>query len=200
MFAEKHGFTRRITEIVRVQRSPFDLDGIARAEQSARERADGYRLVTWRDRAPDEHVDEYARLQGRLSTDEPQGELDYQQETWDAARIRTGEARRERMRQDTWVTAALGPDGDMAGFTLVTVARDSDRTGLQGTTIIDPRHRGHRLGLLLKAVNLREVLAGRPGLETVWTWNADSNTHMIAINETLGYRVEGWSAGYQRSL
>ncbi|RIQ13660.1 GNAT family N-acetyltransferase [Jiangella rhizosphaerae] len=199
-FAEKHGFTRRMTEIARVQRPPFDLDGIARAEEAARPHAAGYRIVTWRDRAPDEFVDEYARLEGRMSTDAPLGEVDYEPEVWDAARIRTSEQRRERMRRATWVAAAMAPDGSMAGITEITVSRDSDVTGFQDATIVDPRHRGHRLGLLLKAANLRQLLADRPGLQTVWTWNADSNAHMIAINETLGYQVAGWSAAYQRSL
>ena len=199
-FAEKHGFTRRITEICRVQRPPFDLDGIARAEETARPHAAGYRVVTWSDHAPVELVDEYARLQGRMSTDPPLGELDYEPETWDAARIRTSERRYDRMRRDTWVAAALAPDGTMAGVTEITLSRDSDATGFQEATIVDPRHRGHRLGLLLKAANLRRLLADRPGVQTVWTWNAESNAHMIAINETLGYRVAGWSAAYQRTL
>ncbi len=200
VFAEKHGFTRRMTEISRVQRPPFDLDGIARAEEAARPHAADYRIITWRDRAPDEYVDEYARLEGRMSTDAPLGALDYEPEVWDAARIRTSEQRRERMHRSTWVAAALAPDGDMAGVTEITVSRDSDVSGFQDATIVDPRHRGHRLGLLLKAANLRQLLADRPGVQTVWTWNADSNVHMIAINETLGYRVAGWSAGYQRAL
>ncbi|WP_158564103.1 GNAT family N-acetyltransferase [Jiangella anatolica] len=199
-FAEKHAFTRRITEIARVQRPPFDLDGIARAEEAARPLAEGYTIVGWRNHAPDEYVEEYARLEGRLSTDAPLGDLDYEAEAWDVTRIRTGEERRGRMGRDTWTTAAMAPDGTMAGVTVIMLARDSDATGFQDTTVVDPRHRGHRLGLLLKATNLRRVLADRPGVQTVWTWNADSNAHMIAINEALGYRVAGWSAGYQRSL
>lgn len=199
-FAEKHGFTRRITEICRVQRPPFDLDGIAAAEEAARPHAAGYRIVTWRDRAPDDLVDEYARLEQRMSTDAPLGELDYEEEVWDAARIRSSEQRRERMRRGTWIAAAVAPDGSMAGVTEIALSHDSDDHGFQDATIVDPRHRGHRLGLLLKAANLRQLIADRPGLQTVWTWNADSNAHMIAINETLGYRVAGWSAGYQRSL
>jgi hypothetical protein len=85
-------------------------------------------------------------------------------------------------------------------MTTIVIAVDSDDTAFQDTTIVDPVHRGHRLGLLLKAANVRAVLAERPGVRAVWTWNAETNTQMIAINETLGYRVEAWSAGYQRDL
>ncbi|WP_166352286.1 GNAT family N-acetyltransferase [Phytoactinopolyspora limicola] len=199
-FAEHHGFTRRITEIARVQRPPFDLDAIAKAEEDARPYASGYELVTWKDRVPDEHVDELARLEGRLSTDAPLGELDYEAEVWDAARIRSSEERAALMERREWGAMAVAPDGSLAGLTRVSLSEHSDDAGFQDSTVVDPAHRGHRLGLLLKAANFRQLLDDRPGVQAIWTWNADSNAHMISINETLGYRVEGWTAGYQRPL
>jgi GNAT superfamily N-acetyltransferase len=199
-FAEHHGFTRRITEIARVQRPPFDLDAIVKAEAEAAPFAAGYEIVTWKGRVPDEHIDEVARLEARLSTDAPLGELDYEAEVWDAARIRKSEQRAAEMGRATWSAVAVVPDGAMAGLTKLSISRESDEVGFQDTTIVDPAHRGHRLGLLLKAANFRQMLRDRPGIQAVWTWNADSNSQMIAINETLGYRVEGWSAGFQRAL
>lgn len=199
-FAEARGFTRRITEIARTQRPPFDLDTIDSARREASAKAAGYRLVTWRDRVSDEYVEELARLEGRMSTDAPLGELDYEPEVWGTERLRYREERNARMGRGIWCAAAIAPDGSMAGVTRIALADDSDETAFQDTTIVDPRHRGHRLGLLLKAANFQALHADRPGVEAVWTWNADSNTHMIAINETLGYRVAGWSAGYQRDI
>lgn len=199
-FAERHGFTRRITEVARVQRPPFDLAAVDTAEQAARPHAVGYRVVTWRDDTPDEHVHELARLEGRMTVDAPMGELDYEGEDWDAARIRVQEARRQRMGRVAWTAAAVAPDGSLAGFTTIDLAADSDDMGFQQSTIVDLAHRGRRLGMLLKAANLRAVLRDRPGVQAIWTWNADSNRHMIGINEALGYQVEGWSAGYQRDL
>ena len=52
-------------------------------------------------------------------------------------------------------------------------------------------HRGHRLGLLLKLEMLRWLAETEPALETLDTWNAESNRHMVAVNEALGYRVLG---------
>ncbi|NDL57541.1 GNAT family N-acetyltransferase [Phytoactinopolyspora mesophila] len=199
-FAEHHGFTRRITEIARVQRPPFDLDAIAKAVDEAEPMAAGYEILTWTVRAPDEHIDEVARLEARLSTDAPLGELDYEAEVWDAARIRKSEERAAEMGRQTWSAVAVLPDGTMTGLTTLSISRESDDNGFQDTTIVDPAHRGHRLGLLLKAANLRQVLRDRPGIQAIWTWNADSNAHMISVNETLGYRIEGWSAGFQREL
>ena len=49
-------------------------------------------------------------------------------------------------------------------------------------------HRGHRLGLLLKAEMNLWLAGAEPQLRTVDTWNAESNDHMIAVNEMLAYR------------
>ena len=58
-------------------------------------------------------------------------------------------------------------------------------------------HRGHRLGLLLKADMLRWLAETEPALEAVDTFNAESNDHMVAVNERLGYRVMGRELQYQ---
>jgi hypothetical protein len=39
-----------------------------------------------------------------------------------------------------------------------------------------------------------------PQVETVDTWNAESNRHMIAVNEALGYRAMGRELQFQGSL
>ena len=52
-------------------------------------------------------------------------------------------------------------------------------------------HRGHRLGLLLKLAMMELLAATEPQLERIVTWNAQSNEHMIAVNEALGYTVFG---------
>lgn len=199
-FAERHGYTRRIIEVMRVQRPPFDHGQLDELEQRARTHAEGYRIVSWRDRVPDEHVDEFARLTARMSTDAPLGSLDLEQEAWDAARIRIREERIARMRRGVWCTVAVAADGTIAGQTELQLSLDDDSTAFQEETIVDPRHRGHRLGLLMKVANLRQLLRDRPGVGTIWTWNADTNTFMIAVNEQLGFVVNGWSAGYQRDL
>ena len=52
-------------------------------------------------------------------------------------------------------------------------------------------HRGHRLGSLVKAAVLRQVLADFPSVRTVTTYNADSNVPMVAVNEALGFVPAG---------
>jgi GNAT superfamily N-acetyltransferase len=197
-FAERHGFTRRITDIMRVQRPPFQMGRLTELEREALPRAAGYELVTWRGRIPDEFIAEYARLAGRMSTDVPLGELDYEPELWDVERARIGEERRIRMGRDWWCTVAVAPDRTLAGLSEIGLAVDDDHSAFQGDTIVDPPHRGHRLGLLLKVTNLRALLSDRPGVQAIWTWNAESNRYMISVNEKLGYVKAGWDAMYQR--
>jgi hypothetical protein len=58
----------------------------------------------------------------------------------------------------------------------------------QNITIVDPGHRGHRLGALVKVANLRLMREHQPQVTTVDTGNAAVNTYMIAINEQMGFR------------
>jgi hypothetical protein len=63
----------------------------------------------------------------------------------------------------------------------------------QGITLVDPAHRGHRLGLWTKIENLRYAIDELPGMRYIDTWNATVNAHMIAINERMGFRpVDAW--------
>jgi GNAT superfamily N-acetyltransferase len=200
-FAGQHGLTLRITEVMRVQRAPFQLGRLGEFERAALPEADGYRLVSWRSPTPDEYLAEYARLAGRMSTDAPLGDLDYEPEAWDPDRVRDTEARRKRMGRQVWCTVAVAPDGTLAGMTEIAASADladDDGDAFQNDTIVDPAHRGHRLGLLLKVANLRLLLADRPQATAIWTWNAEENSFMIAVNEKLGYVKAGWAAMYQR--
>ena len=47
---------------------------------------------------------------------------------------------------------------------------------------------------------LQWLAEAEPRLETVDTWNTESNDHMIAVNQQLGYRVLGRGLQFQRTL
>jgi RimJ/RimL family protein N-acetyltransferase len=80
------------------------------------------------------------------------------------------------------------------------VVVDGERPTLaeQHDTSVVRAHRGHRLGLLLKAEMLLWLAEAEPQLERIYTWNAESNGHMIAVNDRLGYRPMGRSLEFQR--
>jgi hypothetical protein len=68
----------------------------------------------------------------------------------------------------------------------------------QHDTAVVRDHRGHRLGLLLKSGMNLWLADVEPQLSTVDTWNAESNDHMVAVNERLGYRWMGRALALQR--
>ena len=90
--------------------------------------------------------------------------------------------------------------GELAGHTVVTVDGEQPWRGIQEDTSVTASHRGHRLGLLMKADMCRWLVTVEPELRTVDTWNAASNDHMIAVNERLGYRAIGRVLEFQRRL
>ena len=79
----------------------------------------------------------------------------------------------------------------------MTVDAETPAWGEQADTSVVRAHRGHRLGLLLKADMLRWLADKEPQLETLDTWNAESNDHMVGVNQRLGYRVMGRELQFQ---
>ena len=69
--------------------------------------------------------------------------------------------------------------------------------GYQHDTAVARDHRGHRLGLLVKSAMNLWLAESEPELKTIDTWNAESNDHMIAVNEELGYRWMGRVIAFQ---
>lgn len=157
--------------------------------------ADGYRLVQWVDHAPAELVDGLAHLCARMSTDAPQGAMDWEPEVWDAARYREKEAAATSRGRIRYAAAAVHePTGQVAAMTDIGVSRHRPDVAYQWDTIVLTEHRGHGLGLALKARNHDLLVASSAGTRWVNTWNAEVNTHMIAINERLGFEpVEYWT-------
>lgn len=155
----------------------------------------GYRVVQWVDIAPEEYVTDLARLVQKMSTDPPMGELDYEPEVWDAARYREREQVAITRNRARFATGVVHEEsGVMVGMTDIGVNRDRRDLAYQWDTIVEADHRGHGLGLTMKAWNLLLLSDRVPEVRWVNTWNAESNTHMIAVNETLGFEpVERWA-------
>ncbi|WP_285662186.1 GNAT family N-acetyltransferase [Actinorhabdospora filicis] len=199
-FLEKNGFVKGLDEI----RRAADLDLVPAAELDdllarAWEKADGYELVQWVNRCPDDLVDGVAYLDGRLITDAPSGDLDLQPQKVDAARIRENEVRaisRGQLNVDTAVRHVAS--GAVAGWTNISVSAGQEEHSWQGITIVDPDHRGHRIGTILKIENHRLLRAYRPKMKWVQTWNAEVNDFMISINEAVGYRAQERWIAYQK--
>ncbi|MFC8846584.1 MULTISPECIES: GNAT family N-acetyltransferase [unclassified Micromonospora] len=188
---------RPVLAEVRRRLDPTRLDPAALADTlaDARSRAAGYGTVRWRGAAPEEYVADVAHLDGRLMTDAPLGELEWEPERVDVERVRGVErALDARGRRRYHHGAVHVASGRLVAWTTLDVGPSAPWHAFQQITIVDPVHRGHRLGLLVKAANLRYALDHEPGLRAVDTFNAEANAHMIAINEALGFRpVDAWT-------
>lgn len=159
-----------------------------RAEAEAQ--SAGYSLLSWTGAAPDEQIDQVARLFGVMA-DAPRND-GVAAAGMDAGRVRAIEAPTltAGLRMYT-VAARHEASGDLAALTQIVVEPDRPAVAHQAITAVDRPHRGHRLGLLVKAASHQWLGRAEPAVREVFTWNAESNEHMIAINARLGYQVSG---------
>lgn len=148
-----------------------------------------YEIVTWVDRAPDHFVEGVAQLVGRMSKDAPRGDLSWESELWDASRWREKEDDAFHSGRGRLAAGAINRSGHLVAFTDIGVWKQEPCVAEQWNTIVDPDHRGHRLGLAVKIANVRQLRREVPEALRLETWNANENTRMIAINELLGFQI-----------
>lgn len=196
-FATRHGYVVAQTVLRSEQALPVDRDAMRAVVDAPG--AEDYAVETWVDDMPDAWLDDRAVLQQRMSTDAPSDDLDLEEEDWDAGRLAEAQRRtRESGRRVVESVARHVPSGRLVGFTTVGVSAGSPDLGYQQDTLVLTEHRGHGLGLRLKAANALRLMDELPGVTSVRTWNAASNEHMLAVNRRLGYRVDGWSREWQK--
>lgn len=201
-FALRHGYALAQADRYSVLELPLDPDHLTRLHDDAAAVAGAdYRLHTWSGGVPDAWLDQYAELMTRMSTDIPQGDLDLEEDPWDAARIRTAEAELTAAGAGSLtVVAEHVPTGRLVAFTRVTYPLDRPEVVFQEETLAVADHRGHRLGMLVKTHLLTALGTVRPQARRVHTGNAGENAFMLAINDALGFRPVGVYAMWQRHL
>ena len=198
-FAAAHGYSlaqlERVSNLTvsgRADEYRHDLE--ARTAQAS---ARGYRLGLWTDRTPEDLLDAYAAARERMVLDVPAGGVTIDAERWDAGRVREHEAEVLDGGMSALVAAAVTGAGEVAGYTELELP--SERPfAYQYDTLVVGAHRGHGLGMLVKLANLVRLTEMAPERAVVYTWNADENAHMLAINIALGFRRCGLEAIWQR--
>jgi GNAT superfamily N-acetyltransferase len=146
----------------------------------------GYRLERWSAAAPDRLVASYAAARGAMA-DAPPGESTFQFPQWTVQSVRAAESVYRERKVGRWVVAAVGPTGGVVGVTEVEIYPGQPELVVQQDTVVVPAHRGHGLGRSLKATMMRWLLVERPGIDRVVTNTAAENSHMIHVNDQLGY-------------
>ncbi|MFG1916385.1 GNAT family N-acetyltransferase [Micromonospora sp. NPDC048898] len=195
-FAAAIGAEPALAEVRRrLEVEEIDRVALRAALAEARPRAEGYRSVCWQGATPQEYVADIAYLDGRLLMDAPMGDVQWEPERVDAERIRGNErALDARGRRCYHLGMRHEASGRLVAWTLLDVGASADWHAYQQITIVDPDHRGHRLGLIAKAENLHHLLTHEPAVRVIDTWNAASNSYMVAINEQFGFRpVDAWT-------
>lgn len=194
-------------QMERMSRLELPVDpGLLRrfAEAAGEHMGDAYLVRTWYGEVPEETFADLAALESRMMTDAPTGGLELEEDPWDAERVRTWLARFAERDQTVLLSAAHHvPTGRVVGYTAVVVPTEPDASrpvAGQDTTIVDPEHRGHRLGMAVKVANLQALAERRPDVRRIVTWNAEENGPMLAINVALGFRPDGGFAGWQLRL
>lgn len=200
-FATARGFSLVHVEERRDLVLPVDPASLDRLEQAALPHAAGYTLSGWVGDTPPGLLDARARLSERISADAPTGAADIEPESWDAERVWARDRTIVAMDRFCIATAARhDATGELVGVTDITVPREDGEVAWQWDTVVDPAHRGHRLGLLLKIANLRVLEALDLPARRVATWNATTNTFMIRVNETLGATLVARNQVWERAL
>jgi GNAT superfamily N-acetyltransferase len=178
----------------------LDWPRLDREYARALSHAEGYELVRVPGAVPAELLDGVVAMTEAIN-DAPTEEMDFEDEVFSPERIRSFEtaveARGDRLYR---LVARERATSTLAGHTMVEVDGDMPWDANQLDTSVLRAHRGHRLGILLKIGMLHWLREEEPQLRTVLTGNAASNSHMIGVNELLGYHVVAKELEWQRSL
>ena len=191
-FATAVGATAGLVEARRVLvLAAIPAGRVASLRAQAAQAAAGYSLVSWSGRTPEEYLARYAEVENAMA-DAPHDDGE-DPVVWDATRVREQmDDIRERQGRRIYTLAALhDASGEMAAVTAVEADPDNPEWGHQLLTAVVRKHRGHRLGLLVKTAMLDWLAETEPSIGRIVTGNAAINRYMIAINEALGYRVLG---------
>jgi hypothetical protein len=160
--------------------------------------AGDYELLRIEGYTPDALLPAVAALTEAIN-DAPLDDLEWEDEVYSPERVRAYErAQLESGFRFRRIVARHRTTGELAGHTVVVVDADQPSYAEQHDTSVVAAHRGHRLGLLLKVDMLLWLAEAETAVERIYTWNAESNDHMITVNERLGYRVLGRAAEFQR--
>ncbi|HET6391383.1 MAG TPA: GNAT family N-acetyltransferase [Blastococcus sp.] len=186
-FALRHGWTCDLLETRRDLVLPVDEDRLAALDADA---GAGYDVVTWRDRTPEDLLEDRALLARRMTTDAPQGDLPVEEEDWDGARMREQEAV-SLARGRAVLSAGAVRDGRLVAYTDLQIPLAQPERAQQAGTLVLREHRGHRLGARMKVAVLRRLAADFPAVRRISTYNSEANRPMVAVNEALGFRPAG---------
>lgn len=173
----------------RLRPQELDYENIEQLANDAADHAADYELLQLDGPAPEDWVPQIGALFEAIN-DAPLDGIDAEHDSFPLERVRLfDEASVARLQHVYRLMARHRETGAWAGHTILCVDETRPGVSFQEDTSVIREHRGHRLGLLLKAKMLLWMRERQPELTSIDTWNAETNAHMIAVNELLGCAV-----------
>ena len=166
----------------RIVRSVLDLRAADFPEAQA---PDGFRLVTWLRRVPDEHLAAVVRV--RAAMDDAPAPEGFDFPTATAEKVRAFEESLARREREMRLSVAIDAAGEIGAFTELRVSRGSALAVTDDTGTVAPL-RGKGLARAVKLESLRRLRDDHPTVEAVLTQNAEENAVMRHLNVSIGFR------------
>jgi GNAT superfamily N-acetyltransferase len=199
-FAEACGYELSNYEVTRHLALPVPDEQIQEWIDDAAPHHEGYTIETFVGAVPDDLVGSLCVLLGQLAVDAPTGAVDFEEEAVTSQRYAEMVATTTAMGRARYETVALTPDRQVVAQSTIAMSLEDSTTVYQWGTFVHREHRGHKLGLATKAVNLRAVQHARGDLTLVTTQNAETNEYMVAINDRLGFQPIEIAAEFVKRL
>jgi GNAT superfamily N-acetyltransferase len=198
-FARSVGYTLANTEIERRLALPADADLVERLAAEAATFHRGYAVRAVVGRVPDELAASYVALRNLLGVESPTGDLQIEVHRHTAAELRVQDdelVAAGRVRVAAYALAG----GSVVAYSVCATSKDGFDHVDQWGTLVDPAHRGHRLGMAVKCAMLAALSDVAGDKRFIETTNAETNLHMVAINEALGFEVVEVYGEFQKTL
>jgi len=199
-FAEACGYELSDFEVVRHLPLPVPDEQIQAWIDEAAPYHEAYRIETLVGSPPDDLIESLCLLHGQLPVDAPTGVVDFEEEQITPQRFAEMVAATAAMGRARYETVALTPDRQVVAQSTLAVSQEASTVVFQWGTFVHREHRGHRLGLATKAINLRAVQAARDDLTLVTTQNGETNAYMVSINERMGFQPIEISAQFVKRV
>jgi GNAT superfamily N-acetyltransferase len=198
LFLAARGF-RRVLALTYARLSVAGVD-LTRITDLAERPHPGYELTQWDGTVPAALARTFADSR-RAMDDMPMEGTDYGTVVWDVERVvAAAEAIAKRGELLHTVAVVDRADGSIVGFSELVVPGDGRGDAQHYGTGVLPEHRGHGLGLWMKAESIRTAFRRHPELDGLLTDTADSNAPMRGINDALGYLPTHRAVEYQLDL
>ena len=187
-FAAAHGFAVANVEVRRLLDLPVDPESIDGWIDASAPHHGDYRVSTYVGKTPGDLIPSLCHVMNQLGVVAPTGDIEFEPkaitpEVFAAREQRSAAAGKVMLR-----ALAVDGAGRVVGFSSLAIPTHEDDVVYQYGTLVLREHRGHRLGMAMKATSLRTLQEQFSDRTYIDTLNAEQNGPMTQINDVIGYR------------